>query len=76
MLMVPRPCDRRATAAFAWLTTACLAASALAAGAQAQPPEAPKRVLVLHWYHKDFPLNVSIEQGRAFAATDDLASPG
>ena len=71
MLMVPRPCARRATAAFAWLTTAWLAASALAAGAQAQPPEAPKRVLVLHWYHKDFPLNVSIEQGFRAALADE-----
>src|SRR5687767_11832320 len=64
-----RPRDRWATAtlfvwlATVWLAAAWLSASMLAAGAHAQPPEAPKRVLVLYWYHKDFPLNVSMERG-------------
>jgi signal transduction histidine kinase len=54
-----RPGHCRATAALlAWL-----AASMLAADAHARPPEAPRRVLVLYWYHKDYPLNVAMEQG-------------
>lgn len=62
---LPRPHGRRATAALlAWL-----AVSALAAGAHAQPPETPKRVLVLYWYHKGHPLNGSIE--RAFLSALD-----
>ncbi|MES1211901.1 MAG: hypothetical protein ABUL63_06165, partial [Acidobacteriota bacterium] len=44
-----------------------LAASVLAVSAHAQTPQVPKRVLVLYWYHKDYPLNVSIEKG--FRAT-------
>src|SRR5262245_55362333 len=41
----------------AWL------AAPLPAGAQRQPSQAPRRVLVLYWYDKDYQLNVSTERG-------------
>ena len=45
------------------LLPACLILPLFSLVAHAQEPRAPKRVLVLYWYGKDFPANVLLDKG-------------